>query len=153
MASLPSVGLDSRCSSRLPRNDSYSGPLQLTRSSVLFGIEKLAKGDPVNKKVTTLVMTAIATTVLAGGAIAIAGNDSEGGVTGPNADRATAAALDATGGGTANAVERDDENGATWEVEVTKPDGTTVDVRLDSNFEVVIIEGDAETEDDGDADE
>ena len=107
----------------------------------------------MNKKVTILAMTAIATAILAGGAIAIAGNDSEGGVTGPDADRATAAALDATGGGTANAVERDDENGATWEVEVTKPDGTTVDVRLDSDFEVVVIEGDTEAEDDDDAGE
>ena len=32
-------------------------------------------------------------------------------------------------GGQADAVERDGENGATWEVEVTKPDGRTVDVR------------------------
>ena len=60
------------------------------------------------------------------------------------ADRATAAALDATGGGTANSVERDSENGATWEVEVTKTDGRTVDVRLDENYAVVVIEGDTE---------
>jgi len=44
------------------------------------------------------------------------------------ADQARAAALAVTDGGTANAVERDGENGATWEVEVTKPDGDTVDV-------------------------
>lgn len=50
----------------------------------------------------------------------------------------------ATGGGTANSVERDSENGATWEVEVTRADGTTVDVRLDEAYDVVIIEGDAE---------
>ena len=36
------------------------------------------------------------------------------------------------------------ENGATYEVEVTKPDGTTVDVRLDEAYQVVVIEGDAE---------
>lgn len=107
----------------------------------------------MNKKITILVLTAIATAVLAGGAIAIASNDSEGGVTGPDADKATAAALEATGGGTANEVERDDENGATWEVEVTKTNGSTVDVRLDANFEVVVIESDTETEDDDDAGE
>ena len=41
-------------------------------------------------------------------------------------------------------MERDSENGATWEVEVTRGDGTTVDVRLDENFGVVVIEGDGE---------
>ena len=85
--------------------------------------------------------------VVAGG-VAVAGN--EAGEEGSNdfsqaqADDATAAALEATGGGTANSVERDSENGATWEVEVTEPDGDTVDVRLDENYEVVVIEGDHE---------
>jgi hypothetical protein len=60
------------------------------------------------------------------------------------ADQAKRAALDATGGGTVNSVESDSENGATYEVEVTKPDGTTVDVRLDDGFKVVVIEGDGE---------
>jgi hypothetical protein len=83
---------------------------------------------------------------VAGTAVAGGNDDGEGSVTGPQADRATAAALEATGGGTANAVERDDENGATWEVEVTRTDGTTVDVRLDENFELVMIEGDSENE-------
>jgi hypothetical protein len=72
------------------------------------------------------------------------GDDGEGTVTGPQADRATAAALEITGGGTANAVERDTEDGATWEVEVTRPDGTTVDVRLDDRFRLVVVEGDSE---------
>jgi hypothetical protein len=44
------------------------------------------------------------------------------------ADAATKAALEATGGGTANRVETDNENVATYEVEVTKPDSATVDV-------------------------
>ena len=35
-------------------------------------------------------------------------------------------------------------NGATWEVEVTKPDGSTVDVRLDANMKVVVVEPDQE---------
>jgi hypothetical protein len=52
------------------------------------------------------------------------------------------AALVATGGGHANSVERDSENGATWEVEVTKPGGGVVDVRLDKNLMVVVIEDD-----------
>jgi hypothetical protein len=65
-------------------------------------------------------------------------------VSGSGADQATAAALKITHGGHANAVERDSENGATWEVEVTKPDGKTVDVRLDQNYQLVVVEGDSE---------
>jgi hypothetical protein len=41
-------------------------------------------------------------------------------------------------------VETDTENGATYEVEVTKTDGRTVDVRLDNDYHVVVIEGDGE---------
>jgi hypothetical protein len=59
-------------------------------------------------------------------------------------DAATKAALEATGGGTAKSVESDSEDGATYEVEVTKPDGSTVDVRLDESYHVVVIEGDGE---------
>ncbi|MBL8778260.1 MAG: PepSY domain-containing protein [Acidimicrobiales bacterium] len=90
---------------------------------------------------------------LSGGAVALAGggDGGEGTVTGAGADRATAAALEATGGGQAHSVERDTENGATWEVEVTRPDGTTVDVRLDDSYGVVVIEGDSEAPDGNEA--
>jgi hypothetical protein len=90
---------------------------------------------------------------LGGGAIARAAgafDDGEAQLTGPQADRAKAAALAITGGGRANAVERDSENGATYEVELTKTDGSTVDVRLDENFKLVVIEGDSEANDSGD---
>jgi uncharacterized membrane protein YkoI len=70
--------------------------------------------------------------------------DSEGGATGSDADRAKEAALKETGGGHANAVERDNEDGATWEVEVTKKDGKTVDVRLDENYKTIVVESDSE---------
>jgi uncharacterized membrane protein YkoI len=82
------------------------------------------------------------------GGIAVAGNGDDGPAshqyTQRQADLAKQAALDATGGGTVNSVESDSENGATYEVEVTKPNGTTVDVRLDDAFKVVVIEGDSE---------
>jgi hypothetical protein len=97
-----------------------------------------------------LVVGAVATGItvavaLAGAAAAVASNDDgDHAVTGSQAARATAAALTATEGGTSNSVERDSENGATWEVEVTKPDGTTVDVRLDQTYQVVVIEGDGD---------
>ena len=41
-------------------------------------------------------------------------------------------------------MERDSENGATWEVEVAKPDGSTVDVRLDQNYRLVVAEAASE---------
>jgi uncharacterized membrane protein YkoI len=79
------------------------------------------------------------------GAAVAAGTDEDAKeqVSGPGADKARAAAL-AAHPGTANSVERDSENGATWEVEVTGNDGKTVDVRLDQNYKVVVIEGDGE---------
>ncbi len=81
----------------------------------------------------------------AGTAIATAGSDDgDNGVSGPGADQATKAALQITNGGHANSVERDSENGATWEVEVTKTDGKTVDVRLDQNYKLVVVESDGE---------
>jgi uncharacterized membrane protein YkoI len=90
----------------------------------------------------------VAVAATAGG-IAVAGNGDDGPAshqyTQEQADQAKQAALDATGGGTVNSVESDSENGATYEVEVTKPDGTTVDVRLDDSFRVVVIEGDSDT--------
>src|SRR4051812_44210192 len=76
------------------------------------------------------------------------GEDAKEQVSGPGADRAREAAL-AAHPGTANAVERDGENGATWEVEVTGNDGKTVDVRLDENYKVVVIEGDGEDSGEG----
>ena len=84
-------------------------------------------------------------------AVAAGGGGDGPSVTGPGADRATAAAVAHLGGGTANAVERDNEDGATWEVEVTKPSGDTVDVRLDAAFKVVSVDGDSEEDDGSDA--
>jgi uncharacterized membrane protein YkoI len=90
----------------------------------------------------------VAVAATAGG-IAVAGGGDDGPAshqyTEQQADQAERAALEATGGGTVNSVESDNENGATYEVEVTKPDGTTVDVRLDAAFEVVVIEGDGDS--------
>ena len=73
------------------------------------------------------------------------GEDANEQVSGPAADKARSAAL-AAHPGTANAVERDSENGATWEVEITGKDGKTVDVRLDENYRVVAVEGDGEND-------
>lgn len=63
---------------------------------------------------------------------AVGGDDEQ--ATGPEADRAKAAAVKAVGGGTAVGVERDDGDGAAWEVEVKRPDGSVVEVGLDSSL-------------------
>ena len=82
--------------------------------------------------------------VAVGGVAFASGGDGNGDsrVTGVAADRASTAALEYAPGGTPNSVERDSENGATWEVEVTRTNGQKVDVRLTEGYELVAIEGD-----------
>jgi uncharacterized membrane protein YkoI len=94
-------------------------------------------------KKTLLIIPAVVATgaALAGAA---PGGDDEHSLTGSTLDRASRAALTATGGGKVTGSERDGENGATYEVEVTKADGGQVDVRLDDNFKVVVVEPDHE---------
>jgi len=57
-------------------------------------------------------------------------------VTGANATKAQAAAIKAVGGGTAGAVTTDFTQKG-YEVTVKKTDGTTVEVHLDSSFNVM----------------
>jgi hypothetical protein len=85
----------------------------------------------------TLLAAAIAA---GGGAYAVAGGGEEDKtLTGSTADKARAAALQYTGGGKAGVVEDEsgdpEEKGASYGVEVTKPDGSKVDVFLDGKFE------------------
>ena len=105
----------------------------------------------MTRRTVVLAATGGAAAVLAlggaGWALAGGGDDDGPSATGPGADRAKAAAVAHLGGGTVNAVERDSEDGATWEVEVTKPDGSTVDVRLDAAFKVMGVDGDSEEPD------
>ena len=56
-------------------------------------------------------------------------------------DRASAVALEHTGGGTVTETEVGDEEGY-YEVEVTKDDGTQVDVHLDGDFRVTDAQAD-----------
>ena len=102
------------------------------------------------KIVITAAGVALAGAVVVGGAAIAGGATGEEGsdqYTPRQAEEATAAALEITGGGTANSVERDGEDGATWEVEVTRPDGTTVDVRLDEGYGLVVVEDDHDNDD------
>jgi len=61
--------------------------------------------------------------------------DAETPVTGDAATKAEAAAVKAAGGGTAGAV-TNDFHGDGYEVTVTRTDGTTVEIHLDSSFNV-----------------
>lgn len=97
-------------------------------------------------------LAALAALALGGAAIANATGvgDDEAQLSSSEAARAGAAALRATGGGTVQESERDNEHGATYEVEVRKPDGSVVDVRLDSSYRVIAVDGDQESNDDND---
>jgi hypothetical protein len=99
---------------------------------------------------------AVVAAVALGGA-AVAANGARAGlgegdenVTGAQADRAKAAALAATHGGRVDEVEREDEAGAAWKVEVTTANGDTVKVRLDGSYHVVATETDHESATDND---
>jgi uncharacterized membrane protein YkoI len=104
----------------------------------------------------TMIATGAALAVAsgaAGAAIAVTGGE-DSQVTGPEADKAKAAALAGYPGARATAVERDNEGGGAWQVEVSRQDGTTVDVELDFAYKVVAAETDSDHGDDdhGDAD-
>ena len=72
-----------------------------------------------------------------GAAVAANGGDEKDErVTGPSADRAGRAALAEVPGGRVTAVERDSDQGASWEVEVVRSDGKVVDVELDRDLRV-----------------
>ena len=105
--------------------------------------------------VRTLVIAAAVAMLLALGGAGIAyanGGDSEEQVTGPEADKAKSAAIAAVGGGTLTEVERDDGYGSSgvYEVEVTRDDGSQVEVHLDGDYNVVGQEADEDGPNDKD---
>ena len=100
----------------------------------------------------TIVIGAAAAAVIAAGtttwAVAGGSDDSEPSITGPALQRASAAALEHTGGGRVTDTEVGDEE-SYYEVEVTRTDGSQVDVQLDRDFRVVGSEGDSDATEDG----
>jgi uncharacterized membrane protein YkoI len=103
----------------------------------------------MNDKLKGALITGTVIAALAVGGVAIAGaagggDDDDGGerpIAGAALDRASAAALDHTGGGRVTETETGDEE-SFYEVEVTRADGSQVDVQLDRDFKVVGSEGD-----------
>ena len=97
-----------------------------------------------------IAMAAVAVLAAGGAAIATAagGGDDDAtdtAITGAALDRASAAALKHTGGGKVTGTEAGDEEGA-YEVEVTRADGSQVDVHLDSGFNVIGEKADSDQE-------
>ena len=90
-----------------------------------------------------LIGGAVVAALGAGGvgiAQAVGGDDEQ--ATGPDADRAKAAAVESLGGGRAVSVEREDEGASAWEVEVRRADGSVVDVDLTSELQRAATERD-----------
>ncbi|GAA3782829.1 hypothetical protein GCM10022225_83890 [Plantactinospora mayteni] len=92
------------------------------------------------KRRTAWVVGAIAAGVIASGTVggvAIAGGgEVDTPITGEALAKAEAAALAHVGGGKVTGTEAGDED-SFYEVEVTRPDGSQVDVQLDETFTVV----------------
>jgi hypothetical protein len=96
---------------------------------------------------TLLASTAIAAVALGGTAIARATGESERDGDDPvpesaAAQRASAAALRAAGGGTVTEVEVADEGERGFEVGVRRTDGSFVEVHLDTAFQVRSVQRD-----------
>jgi uncharacterized membrane protein YkoI len=110
----------------------------------------------MRRRVTLIVAGVVALIALALGGAAIAdarmGDDGEP-LKGTTLQRASAAALEAAGGGRVTETEHDSEGGGVYEVEVTRPDGSEFEVRLDSSFNVVSAEADEEEKGDSDSGE
>jgi hypothetical protein len=103
----------------------------------------------MDRKTKWITGGALALALIAGGtAIAVAtgaGDDTP--LTGSNLERATAAALRHTGGGTVIETEVGDD-GAAYGVEIRLDDGSVVEVSLDESFNVIGREADDDGADD-----
>ena len=89
----------------------------------------------MTRKLVLLAAVVVLGVATAGIAIA-AGGDDEQSLTGSTLERATAAALAHTGGGTVTETEVGDD-GAAYEVEVRLENGRQVEVSLDESFAVI----------------
>jgi hypothetical protein len=102
----------------------------------------------MSKRAKLVVLGAAAVALAAGGAgvaVATGGDDSEAPIRGTALDKASAAAIEHLGGGQVTETEVGDEE-SYYEVEVTRADGSQVDVQLDRGFRVVGGEADGENE-------
>jgi hypothetical protein len=108
----------------------------------------------MNKRLKVALITGGAIAAIGGGGAAIAAatgatDDGNGTpITGGALDKASKVALQQTGGGQVTATEIRDEEGY-YEVEVTRTDGSQVDVHLDRGFNVIDSQSDGSSSDEG----
>jgi hypothetical protein len=105
----------------------------------------------VSRKLLVIVAIALVAAAVSGGiAIAAGVGDDDKPLTGASLQKATAAALAHTGGGTVVESEVGDD-GAAYDVEVRRPDGKIVEVQLDSSYGVIgqDIDDDGPNDNDG----
>ena len=97
-----------------------------------------------NKKVLIAAGAVAIAAGVGGVAYAVTGDNDE--LSGSTLDRASAAALKHVGEGAVTDAERGDKDDVqAYEVEVTRPDGTEVDVRLDDTFAIISVDDDRPT--------
>jgi uncharacterized membrane protein YkoI len=104
------------------------------------------KGVIMNKltKFAGFAAAALVAGAIGTGVATAAGGDDDAtdvSITGSDLDKASAAALEHTGGGHVTGTETNDEE-SYYEVEVTRDDGSVVDVQLNRSFNVVSSDGD-----------
>ncbi len=113
----------------------------------------------MNRKKLAIGAAVAAVLALGGGTAAIAtqqeqtpvtGGDSEQQATGPDIEKAKSVALEHTNGGRVTGTEVGDEEGY-YEIEITRDDGSRVDVHLDRDLDVLGKLADHEGPDDKDA--
>ncbi|MCW2634635.1 MAG: hypothetical protein JWQ99_1002 [Blastococcus sp.] len=106
----------------------------------------------ITRKLVIGVGTAVVLGTGAGVAAAAGGSDQSEGpdvaITGDALQKASDAALAETGGGKVTGTEVGDEE-SYYEVEVTRADGSQVDVQLDEGFAVVGSKADSQTSGEG----
>jgi len=88
------------------------------------------------KRKVLLAVAAAAVMLLVAGVAYANGSDSSEQATGSDIEKAKSVALDHTNGGQVTGTEIGDEEGY-YEVEVTRDDGSQVDVHLDRDFNVL----------------
>jgi hypothetical protein len=125
-----------------------SGEVQRWFATLTLAVPPTTKeGVPVRRRTKITIAVAASACALAAGAgagVALAGgsdtdpagDENTPAISGPDLDRASAAALSYTGQGRVTETEVGDEE-SYYEVEVTLDDGRQVDVQLDERFAVV----------------
>lgn len=103
--------------------------------------------NTANLRRKRVVIPAIATVAVLGVGATVWTATADGQVDGAERDRVGAAAVEAVGGGTVIDVEKSDDAGEAYDVEVRLDDGTETDVVLDENLDVVSQDADDRIDD------